>query len=537
MSDEHVKDLLSGYLDEALSGEERGRVDAHLAACKGCREELDGLRGISKMLASLPKKDLPPGFLTRLNARRRAAESKGAPLAWLPISPKAAAFAAAALVAMVVCMNEVRYRLAPSLLGEEPEERSAAPLTEAEELDRELARRKRALDAESSWRGVLAGAEQGAGPAMSMSAARSAPSAGAARGAAAQRDTAYFAAKTDSAAEAAPEALKKEAAKDLSVPSAPLKAKLRSDGSPVGEVPGKQGPSMSSNESIYAFLQKEKSKMGIREIIPPSSQPDVQRPIEPTSPAPLSPQQEQNLGMLTQGGAGGNAAGELPDRPLSREEAMVAMRSMATGLSRMNDDYRWKTRPSVPLEATEKAKPRLLAKAQASRPIGQEPPAASAAPARADNLTAPLPSETKGLASDDGNSMDRLGMVRKPSAPKRALRIQRSWSAVQGGMGAAGGAVLRRLEDWTDMWSRTRFAPELPAVDFGKEMAVAVFGERSDEKSRSVEIVSVTEEEDRLLIRFRVKTDESASAPKPSSPLHVVLVQTSDLPFEFVQVQ
>jgi len=74
-------------------------------------------------------------------------------------------------------------------------------------------------------------------------------------------------------------------------------------------------------------------------------------------------------------------------------------------------------------------------------------------------------------------------------------------------------------------------------VDFGDEMALAVFGERSDEKSRSIEIVSVTEEDGRVVIRFRIRIDESASAPKPSAPYHVATVPASELPFDFVQVR
>ena len=40
MSHEVIQELLSAYLDDDLSSEERQRVDEHLAVCEDCRDEL-----------------------------------------------------------------------------------------------------------------------------------------------------------------------------------------------------------------------------------------------------------------------------------------------------------------------------------------------------------------------------------------------------------------------------------------------------------------------------------------------------------------
>jgi anti-sigma factor RsiW len=40
----HLEELLSGYIDEQLTADERARVEQHLAECAACRAELDALR-------------------------------------------------------------------------------------------------------------------------------------------------------------------------------------------------------------------------------------------------------------------------------------------------------------------------------------------------------------------------------------------------------------------------------------------------------------------------------------------------------------
>ncbi|MEK7744013.1 MAG: zf-HC2 domain-containing protein, partial [Elusimicrobiota bacterium] len=107
---EHPKDSLSPYLDGALSEEERGRVDEHLRACADCAAHLEGLRSVSKLVSSLPKKPLPTGFLQRLN--RRAAAPQESPFTlWLPAGPaRMAAFAATGILVSLIAYREVRFQ-------------------------------------------------------------------------------------------------------------------------------------------------------------------------------------------------------------------------------------------------------------------------------------------------------------------------------------------------------------------------------------------------------------------------------------------
>ena len=51
---EHPDRLLSAYLDDALTPDERAAVEPHLAGCPRCRARVDELRATGRLLAGLP---------------------------------------------------------------------------------------------------------------------------------------------------------------------------------------------------------------------------------------------------------------------------------------------------------------------------------------------------------------------------------------------------------------------------------------------------------------------------------------------------
>jgi len=61
-STEHVAGLLSEYIDGRLSVQERHRLEAHLAACPQCQDELASLQATVTMLRALPPVPLPRNF-------------------------------------------------------------------------------------------------------------------------------------------------------------------------------------------------------------------------------------------------------------------------------------------------------------------------------------------------------------------------------------------------------------------------------------------------------------------------------------------
>jgi anti-sigma factor RsiW len=70
MSDDHDKDrsddlqcvefveLMTAYLDDALSDDLRARIDAHLETCPGCPNAIDQLRTVVNLTGELTESDV-----------------------------------------------------------------------------------------------------------------------------------------------------------------------------------------------------------------------------------------------------------------------------------------------------------------------------------------------------------------------------------------------------------------------------------------------------------------------------------------------
>ena len=66
MTCSEVRELLSALVDEAVSVAERRAIEAHLATCAECRQELAELRETVSLLKRLPPVHAPAGFVDRV---------------------------------------------------------------------------------------------------------------------------------------------------------------------------------------------------------------------------------------------------------------------------------------------------------------------------------------------------------------------------------------------------------------------------------------------------------------------------------------
>ena len=86
---------ISAFLDGALAAAERGRADAHLAACDGCRRELESLRHMKRVLWSAPRRSMPAALALSLEHRLVAGSPRWGkvlkPAFWVPVGAVAAA--------------------------------------------------------------------------------------------------------------------------------------------------------------------------------------------------------------------------------------------------------------------------------------------------------------------------------------------------------------------------------------------------------------------------------------------------------------
>jgi hypothetical protein len=75
VKDTHVRDRLGDHLEGDLSLEERSRVDAHIAGCAACADELRELRATVGLLRGLP--DPEPPALLKAEVMRRIEAGEG----------------------------------------------------------------------------------------------------------------------------------------------------------------------------------------------------------------------------------------------------------------------------------------------------------------------------------------------------------------------------------------------------------------------------------------------------------------------------
>ena len=117
MSCEEFSESLSAYLDHELSPSERARLEAHLRDCSGCRQELESLRAVSRLVSSLPAVEPSEGFsrsLSREIAARR-------PRRWLrPIPLFAGDLVPVLAVAAVVLIVVTAALVIPYFTGPSP---------------------------------------------------------------------------------------------------------------------------------------------------------------------------------------------------------------------------------------------------------------------------------------------------------------------------------------------------------------------------------------------------------------------------------
>jgi hypothetical protein len=97
----HPEELLAGYVDGTLSGAERAAVDAHLASCDLCREEVELSRAAVAALAALEDEPVPFGVTGPVLAEAGRRFERRRTLVWQRLQWAVGLAAAAALVAVV----------------------------------------------------------------------------------------------------------------------------------------------------------------------------------------------------------------------------------------------------------------------------------------------------------------------------------------------------------------------------------------------------------------------------------------------------
>jgi putative zinc finger protein len=113
---EHPDELLAEYVDGSLEADDRARVEAHLASCSICSEEVAVAGEVRTALTALPEVPVPLGTTQRVLGRVERRPRWSSPFAWRAAGLAAAA---AAVVGVVVYLgNRSTVEEAPSVRSE-----------------------------------------------------------------------------------------------------------------------------------------------------------------------------------------------------------------------------------------------------------------------------------------------------------------------------------------------------------------------------------------------------------------------------------
>jgi hypothetical protein len=94
----------------------------------------------------------------------------------------------------------------------------------------------------------------------------------------------------------------------------------------------------------------------------------------------------------------------------------------------------------------------------------------------------------------------------------------------------AGNYVIKTQEDWTELWTKVKSneipQPELPEIDFGRDMVIAVFLGTRNTGGYGIEITGIVESS-------TVKVYAKEKTPEPGSMVTMALTQ----PYHIVKLQ
>ena len=110
------------------------------------------------------------------------------------------------------------------------------------------------------------------------------------------------------------------------------------------------------------------------------------------------------------------------------------------------------------------------------------------------------------------------------------IKIEREWKGIRCGYKEPLRLVIKSEDQWKEVWEKVhRFrlpTPELPVVDFEKEMVIAVFmGERKS-GGYEIEIKKIAERENKIFVEVEEKEPPSDSVQTMAltQPYHLIVI-------------
>jgi hypothetical protein len=130
-----------------------------------------------------------------------------------------------------------------------------------------------------------------------------------------------------------------------------------------------------------------------------------------------------------------------------------------------------------------------------------------------------------------------------PSPPVASNKIRTLARGATSGISERESKVLTTEKEWEEVWrrhcARASSSPEIPKVDFDKEMVVVATMGRKNTGGYKVEIEKVekTDEKLRITVRYSSPPAGAMVIQTLTSPFHFAAIPRSDLKPEFVAIE
>jgi len=119
------------------------------------------------------------------------------------------------------------------------------------------------------------------------------------------------------------------------------------------------------------------------------------------------------------------------------------------------------------------------------------------------------------------------------------IKIEKEWKGNHCGYSKAARLVIKSKDRWKEVWGKMHHLrlskPELPKIDFQKEMVIAVFMGEHKSGGYEIEIIRVTKTEEEIVVEVEEKQPppESLRTMALTQPYHIAVIKRSPLRVRF----
>lgn len=119
------------------------------------------------------------------------------------------------------------------------------------------------------------------------------------------------------------------------------------------------------------------------------------------------------------------------------------------------------------------------------------------------------------------------------------IKIENEWKGYHCGYTEPSRLVIKAEDRWKEVWGKVHRLrlprPELPEIDFEKEMVVAVFMGMRKSGGYEIEIIKITKTEEEIVavVKEKESPSDSLQTMALTQPYHIVVIKRSSLPVRF----